>query len=115
MVKTEDFLTVHVLDTATGRPAMGMSLALRRDGAARPLAERVTNVDGRCDTPLITGAEMVAGIYEITFDIAAWRAHADDAGFYDRITVRFRVPDQPGHLHIPLLLSPYGYSTYRGS
>jgi 5-hydroxyisourate hydrolase len=115
MVTTDNFLTVHVLDTVTGRPAAGMHLSLRRDGVTEPLTQRVTNNDGRCNTPLLSGAAMVAGIYEIAFDVAAWRADAEDPGFYDCITIRFRVPDRPGHLHIPLLLAPYGYSTYRGS
>lgn len=110
-----DFLTVHVLDTASGRPAAGMGLALRRAGEPAVLAERVTNADGRCDAPLLEASAMTPGIYELTFAVEAWRDHAADPGFYDRITIRFTVTAAPGHLHIPLLLSPYGYSTYRGS
>lgn len=110
-----DFLTVHVLDTVSGRPAAGMGLVLRREGETRPLAERTTNADGRCDTPLVEGSAMRPGVYELTFAVAAWRVGLSDPGFYDRITIRFTVPDRPGHLHIPLLLAPYGYSTYRGS
>ena len=90
-----------------------MALTLSRDGSA--LCHAVTNADGRCDAPLLTGADLRAGAYELTFDVAAWRAGTGEDGFYDRITVRFRVQANPGHLHIPLLLSPYGYSTYRGS
>ena len=108
-------LTVHVLDTAGGRPAAGMGLALRRAGEPAVLTERVTNADGRCDAPLLEGAAMTPGIYELTFAIEAWRHGAADPGFYDRITIRFTVPADPGHIHIPLLLSLYGYSTYRGS
>ena len=108
-----DRLTVHVLDTARGVPAAGMSLTLRR--ADTVLSERVTNHDGRCDTPLLTGDEFAAGVYEIVFDVAAWRAGEPDPGFYDLVTLRFVVAADPGHVHIPLLLSPYGYSTYRGS
>lgn len=110
-----DFLTVHVLDTASGRPAAGMGLWLRRAGEPDVLAERVTNADGRCDTPLLGGPAMTPGIYELTFAVEAWRKDAADPGFYDQITIRFTVAADPGHLHIPLLLSPYGYSTYRGS
>ena len=110
-----DFLTVHVLDTASGRPAAGMGLALRRAGEAAVLAERLTNADGRCDAPLLDGPALAPGIYELTFAVEAWRAGAADPGFYDRITIRFTVAASPGHIHIPLLLSPYGYSTYRGS
>jgi 5-hydroxyisourate hydrolase len=108
-------LTVHVLDTATGRPAAGMALSLFRiDGAERsPLGVWRTNADGRCDAPLLSGAAIAAGIYEIAFDVAAWRT--GDAGFYDVITIRFRIADPAMHTHIPLLLSPYGYTTYRGS
>lgn len=110
-----DFLTVHVLDTARGRPAAGMALALRRAGEPAVLASRTTNADGRCDAPLLEGAAFTAGTYELTFAVAAWREGADDPGFYDAITIRFTVTANPGHVHVPLLLSPYGYSTYRGS
>jgi 5-hydroxyisourate hydrolase len=115
MAEAENRLTVHVLDTARGRPAAGMALTLSRAGAL--LAERVTNDDGRCDAPLLTGAALAAGTYEIAFDIAAWRSGLgeSDGGFYDRIAIRFMVGENAGHVHIPLLLSPYGYSTYRGS
>ncbi len=104
-----DFLTVHVLDTARGAPARGLNLTLMRDGHA--LGRFVTNEDGRCDAPLLSGTAFSPGIYEIVFDIEAWRA----GSFYDRIVIRFRVGPASGHLHIPLLLAPYGYSTYRGS
>lgn len=110
-----DFLTVHVLDTVSGRPATGMGLSLRRAGETTALVERVTNADGRCDAPLLEGLAMAPGIYELTFAVEAWRKDVADPGFYDRITIRFTVKPDPGHLHIPLLLSPYGYSTYRGS
>ncbi len=112
-IDARDFLTVHVLDTALGVPAAGLALALSRDGQV--LSSHVTNEDGRCDGPLLAGAKMRPGIYEIGFDVEGWRAGHADAGFYDRITIRFRVPPECGHIHIPLLLSPYGYSTYRGS
>ncbi|WP_428374707.1 2-oxo-4-hydroxy-4-carboxy-5-ureidoimidazoline decarboxylase [Lichenicoccus sp.] len=112
-IEAGDFLTVHVLDVARGLPAVGLALALSRDGQL--LCSHVTNTDGRCDAPLLAGHALRPGIYEIGFDIEGWRAGQADAGFYDRITIRFRVTPSCGHLHIPLLLSPYGYSTYRGS
>jgi 5-hydroxyisourate hydrolase len=111
-------LTVHVLDTARGRPAAGVPLALfRLDGAARiALVAARTNQDGRCDAPLLSGAELRPGGYEVVFEIAAWReANCEEPGFYDTIPLRFRVTDPHAHYHIPLLLSPFGYTTYRGS
>jgi 5-hydroxyisourate hydrolase len=90
-----------------------MALTLRRDDVL--LVERHTNHDGRCDKPLLAGDEFVPGTYEMTFDVAGWRSASVDPGFYDRITLRFVVGARPGHVHIPLLLSPYGYTTYRGS
>lgn len=108
-------LTTHVLDTATGRPGAGLELTLVRledDGATR-LGRFVTNRDGRCDAPLLQGAALVAGLYELTFHVAGWRG--DAPGFYDEIPIRFRVADPSAHHHVPLILSPFGYSTYRGS
>jgi 5-hydroxyisourate hydrolase len=102
-------LTTHVLDTATGRPAAGLRITLRRGGAV--LGRFVTNADGRCDGPLLEGESLVAGEYELLFDVGAWR----DGGFYREIPIRFCVDDASGHTHVPLLLSPFGYSTYRGS
>lgn len=110
-------LTVHALDTASGLPAAGLSLALYRieqDQRSKIGAWR-TNSDGRCDAPLLAGDAIQAGIYEIVFDIASWRAGAGDPGFYDLIPIRFRIADPNSHVHIPLLVSPYGYTTYRGS
>ena len=109
----DHYLTVHVLDTARGLPAAGMALSLSRGGT--PLCRTVTNADGRCDAPLLAGPDLAPGAYEILFDVAAWRAGEADAGFYDEVVIRFRVGPDPGHIHIPLLLSPYGYTTYRGS
>ena len=109
-------LTVHALDLALGRPAVGLGLVVRREGAV--LVRRATNADGRCDAPLLAGDAFVPGIYEIEFDVAGWRGATGtggEAGFYDLVTIRFVVGEGAGHVHIPLLLSPYGYSTYRGS
>jgi 5-hydroxyisourate hydrolase len=111
-------LTVHVLDTALGRPAAGLPFSLFRIGKVvrSQLGAWRTNEDGRCDGPLLEGAALTAGSYEIVFNAGGWRemSGASDAGFYDLIPIRFRVTDTAVHYHVPLLLSPYGYSTYRG-
>lgn len=111
----EPRLTVHVLDTATGRPAVGLRVALFRHGQTQALTECATNADGRVDGTLLEAAAMREGAYALTFDVAAWRGTAADPGFYDIITIRFVLRAPLGHVHVPLLLSPYGYSTYRGS
>jgi 5-hydroxyisourate hydrolase len=114
-------LSTHVLDTVNGRPAAGVRIELHRlDGEARePVAETRTNADGRTDAPLMTGDAMRAGAYEILFHVgdyfrAAGVATADPA-FLDVIPVRFAIADAEGHYHVPLLVSPWSYSTYRGS
>ena len=108
-------LTVHVLDTATGRPAEGLSLSLLRiePSGSRLLGTWKTNADGRCHNPLLSSDALTTGTFEIVFDIGAWRV--GDPGFYDLIPIRFKIVDPEAHTHIPLLLSPYGYTTYRGS
>jgi 5-hydroxyisourate hydrolase len=112
-------LTVHVLDTARGQPAAGLSIALYRiDGNGRAaLGTWVTNADGRCDGKLLDASTMRAGTYEVVFDVAGWRSSMGlaDGGFYDLVPIRFVAADAGAHYHIPLLISPYGYSTYRGS
>jgi 2-oxo-4-hydroxy-4-carboxy-5-ureidoimidazoline decarboxylase len=112
-------LTVHVLDTATGGPAVGLSVALfLLDGTERvPLGTWRTNADGRSDGPLLAGAAMAAGVYELVFAVAQWRGarEEDEAGFYDDVPIRFRVRDAGASYHIPLILAPFGYTTYRGS
>lgn len=112
-------LTVHVLDTALGRPAVGLPLSLFRLGnvTRTQLGVWHTNADGRCDAPLLAGDALLPGAYEILFNVRAWRETAGDRdiGFYDLLPIRFRITSPNAHYHIPLLLSPYGYSTYRGS
>ena len=112
-------LTVHALDTALGHPAEGLPLSLFRirNALRTQLGAWHTNADGRCDSPLLMGDALLPGAYEIVFNVRAWRemAGAGEAGFYDLIPIRFRITDPGAHYHIPLLLSPYGYSTYRGS
>jgi 5-hydroxyisourate hydrolase len=86
-------------------------------GSIALLGVWLTNADGRCDRPLLDAATMCAGTYEVVFDVSGWRCAAgqSEPGFYDLIPIRFIADDAAGHYHIPLLLSPYGYSTYRGS
>lgn len=109
-------LTTHVLDTAKGRPAAGLSVRLeRRIGSDYiALASGVTNADGRI-VDLLTPAEFTKGVYRITFDTGAWYAAQDAQAFYPEASVVFEVTAPEEHHHVPLLLSPFGYSTYRGS
>jgi len=101
-------ITTHVLDTARGVPAAGIHVVLRRDGEV--VATAVTDADGRTGAPLHEGLE--AGTYEITFSVGGYLA---GEGFLDEVPVRFRVDDPAAHHHVPLLLSPWSYTTYRGS
>jgi 5-hydroxyisourate hydrolase len=109
-------LTTHVLDTSIGRPAAGVRVVLRRDGAV--VAEGITNADGRMDKPLLDGAAFTPGSYELAFHVGdyfrARGAALADPPFLDVIPLRFSVSED-AHYHVPLLVSPYGYSTYRGS
>ena len=118
-------LTTHALDLASGRPAAGLALDLYRiaygiDGAEERthLIEAATNEDGRVDGPLLEGETFLPGIYEIVFragDYLRAAGHAlPDPAFLDRIPIRFGIA-RAEHHHVPLLLSPHGYSTYRGS
>lgn len=118
-------LTTHILDLSSGRPAAGVTIELFRiDGDSRAkLAEAVTNADGRCDAPLLEGGAFSAGTYELVFHMADYFS-ADGGGeggavteppFLDAVPVRFGVANAGSSYHVPLLASPYGYSTYRGS
>jgi len=120
----QGWLTTHVLDTARGLPAAGMALALWRiaqDGGRTRLTAARTNVDGRTDAPLLAGADFRPGRYELVFAAGEWlRAEGLVAGaqgvpFLDEIPLRFGIAEAGRHLHVPLLLAPYSYSTYRGS
>jgi len=106
-------LTTHILDTAAGRPAGGITVELHRlgDGAPEFLTRAVTNGDGRTAAPLLAGEALRPGLYEITFHVGAYFPD----GFFEGIPVRFRVSDASAHYHVPLLCSPWAYSTYRGS
>ena len=113
-------LTTHVLDTASGRPASGLRIELDRlDGGRRRVAESVTNADGRCDAPLLQGAAFLPGVYELTFHAGAYfdaqGLDLPDPKFLDRVPIRFGIADAGAHYHVPLLISPFACSTYRGS
>ncbi|WP_374642798.1 hydroxyisourate hydrolase [Tabrizicola sp.] len=114
-------LSTHVLDTARGKPAAGVVILLYRlEGTGRSLLrEVVTNADGRTDGPLLEGVALAAGSYELLFRAGDYLRASGQAGegvlFLDEIPIRFGVPDAGQHYHVPLLISPFGYSTYRGS
>ena len=113
-------LTTHVLDTANGRPAGGLTftLSLLTDTGPKPIKTLVTNSDGRCDAPLLEGDDLQPGWYEIGFDVGAYFAtlgQAEHTAFLGLVPIRFQVTDPKTHYHVPLLVAPYGYSTYRGS
>ncbi len=113
-------LTTHVLDTMAGKPASGVRVVLRRLAAdrAEDIAETATNPDGRCDRPLLEGKGMATGRYELVFFVGDYfRAEGvdlPDPAFLDVVPIRFGLWDAGSHYHVPLLISPYGYSTYRG-
>jgi 5-hydroxyisourate hydrolase len=114
-------LTTHILDTAAGRPAAGVPICLFRlaDGERALLHETVSDADGRCAAPLLAGAAFAPGCYEIVFHVGAYfRASGvelSEPAFLDAVPIRFGVARAGEHYHVPLLISPYGYSTYRGS
>jgi 5-hydroxyisourate hydrolase len=103
-------LSTHVLDATLGIPAAGVSVRLAR--GADTLAEAVTDEDGRVRE---LGALAEAGDYRVTFDTGAYFAASGQRGFYPEVAIAFTVTDPSAHHHVPLLLSPYAYSTYRGS
>ena len=114
-------LSTHVLDIAHGRPAAGVAIALYRceAGGRVALGEFRTNADGRCDAPLLEGAALQAGSYELDFAIGDYFAGLGLAGaqprFLDVVTLRVGIADAGANYHVPLLASPHAYSTYRGS
>ncbi len=109
-------ITTHVLDTARGQPAAGVPLVLEREesGAFVELARGVTNDDGRVSGLLASGS-LVPGRYRMTFDTHTYFAASGTDAFYPWVRVVFDISDLGAHYHVPLLLSPFGYSTYRGS
>ncbi len=115
------YLTTHVLDTARGCPAEGIKISLYRlEGEARSLvAETVTNDDGRTNSPILPAERFATGSYELVFHCGDYLRATGQAGadplFLDAVPIRFGMSEAESHYHVPLLLSPYGYSTYRGS
>jgi 5-hydroxyisourate hydrolase len=115
------YLTTHVLDTAHGKPAANVGVELwRLEGENRTLLKSIrTNADGRTDEPLLAEGELHTGIYELVFLVGDYFASqgftSTTPSFLDRVPVRFGVADPNAHYHVPLLVSPWAYSTYRGS
>ena len=114
-------LTTHVLDTSAGRPAGGIRVDLFRltDDGRDKLGEASTNGDGRCDAPLLEGENFRIGKYEIVFHVGAYFSAMGVASleprFLDVVPIRFGISSNDADYHVPLLISPHGYSTYRGS
>jgi len=114
-------LSTHVLDTAHGCPAAGMAVTLQRlDGGTATTLKRLTlNADGRADGPLLAAHEMAAGRYRLLFEVAPYfRARGvelPEPPFLDTVSIDFGIADAAGHYHVPLLVSPWSHSTYRGS
>jgi 5-hydroxyisourate hydrolase len=107
-------LTTHILDTARGKPAAGVRIVCQRvatDGMLSVLTETITNADGRTDAPLLAGETFGPGTYVLEFHVGAYFSE----GFLDVVPIRFRITDARAHYHVPLLCSPWSYSTYRGS
>ena len=122
MSNISGFLTTHVLDTASGIPAAGMAVTLLNisDTDDHPvLVQCVTNEDGRIDAPLLEGSAFVVGRYRLSFAVADYfrsrNVPVAEPAFLDVVHIDFGIADQSSHYHVPLLVSPYSYSTYRGS
>lgn len=111
-------ITTHVLDTSRGRPAPGVSVVLEHQqpgGEWMRVGDGRTDADGRLRSLLAEGRKPAAGIYRLTFDTRRYFTALDVRAFYPSVTVTFEIIENGGHYHVPLLLSPFGYSTYRGS
>jgi 5-hydroxyisourate hydrolase len=115
-------LTTHVLDTTRGRPAAGVTIelhALSPDGSRILVVRAQTNADGRTDAPLIASADARAGVFELSFHIGAYfraqGAVVAEPPFLDVVPIRFAISDPSAHYHVPLVATPWSYSTYRGS
>ncbi len=114
-------LSTHVLDTSNGAPASGVRIVLHalQENARRHVASTRTNADGRTDQPLLAGDRIPPGLYELTFEAGDYfrtlGVELADPPFLDIIVLRFGIADPTGNYHVPLLISPYGYTTYRGS
>jgi len=106
-------LTTHVLDTSRGRPAVGVAVRLERPVDDGVLAEAVTDEDGRVGG--FGPDELPPGLYRLIFHTGTYFASLGQQSFYPRVAVEFEIADSDAHYHVPLLVSPYGYTTYRGS
>ncbi|EFL89271.1 hydroxyisourate hydrolase [Ahrensia sp. R2A130] len=116
----QGFLTTHILDTANGCPAHNVTIDLYRlDGETREhIVTKTTNDDGRTDSPLIAKGDLICGNYELVFQIGAFfqgSAPKSEHPFIDVVPIRFGIDDETSHYHVPLLASPFSFSTYRGS
>ncbi len=109
-------LTTHVLDTSAGKPAEGIPVILDQliSGSWKNIAEGITNSDGRITNLLVSENLLENGIYRLTFETASYFKAQNKKSFYPNISIEFEITDN-SHYHVPLLLNPYGYSTYRGS
>ena len=105
-------LSTHVLDLTTGRPAAGMFIVLRDRATGEVLKSVTTNPDGRTDAPLLADAEMRCGDFELLFHVGAYFG---ETSFLDRVPIHFQIVDPEAGCHVPLLCTPWAYSTYRGS
>ncbi len=111
-------LTTHILDTSLGSPAQGVEIKLfiRNDSSLELIKSVQTNQDGRCDEPLLSGSELEEGCYEIEFLIDQYYSNKGiECPFLKDVVIRFYISNSDENYHVPLLISPYGYSTYRGS
>lgn len=115
------YLTTHVLDTAAGCPGEGITLTLYRVDAGNlsVITQAVTNNDGRVDAPILSGDDFATGTYELHFSAGDYFRRSgkelSEPAFLDEVVIRFGIADPDAHYHVPLLISPYSYSTYRGS
>jgi 5-hydroxyisourate hydrolase len=110
-------ITTHVLDTLCGRPAAGIEVALqiRLDGEWKQIGNGATDPNGRCNTLMAVDGEIQSGTYRLLFGVGAYYRAQQTETFYSEIPIIFEVRDLKAHYHVPLLISPFGYSTYRGS
>jgi 5-hydroxyisourate hydrolase len=110
-------LSTHVLDIAKGRPAAGLKIQLWRieDSERQLLKEAITNQDGRTETALLLGDDLKPGVYELVFEVGSYFLKAAEDAFLQDVPVRFRIVNPKENYHIPLLVSPWSYTTYRGS
>jgi|ERR1041385_2918030 5-hydroxyisourate hydrolase len=110
-------ITTHVLDTSRGRPAQGVpvTLEIEAEGGWKLIGKGTTNADGRIADLVPSQVTIAAGMYRLVFDTGKYFSNQQTESFYPQVTIIFRLADAAQHYHVPLLLSPFGYSTYRGS